>query len=55
VLAGVTVIDAPPLDEGFAVSGKRQLVLGVTERDAARFFAAVGGLDAPVLTVVRRN
>ena len=55
VLAAVTVIDAPPLDEGFAVSGRRQLVLGVTERDAARFFRAVGGLDAPVLTVVRRN
>lgn len=55
VLAGVTVIDAPPLDEGFAVSGKRQLVLGVSEQAAADFFTAVGGLDAPVLTVVRRN
>lgn len=55
VLSGVTVIDAPPLDEGFAVSGKRQLVLGVTDEDAALFFRAVAGLDAPTLTVVRRG
>ena len=55
VLTGVTVIDAPPLDEGFAVSGRRQLVLGVGEDDATRFFAVVGALDAPSLTVVRRG
>lgn len=55
VLAAVSVLEAPPLDEGFAVSGKRQLVLGVTEEDAARFFRLVGGLDAPALTVVRRG
>ena len=55
VLTEVTVIDAPPLDEGFAVSGRRQLVLGVGEDDAARFFRLVGALDAPTLTVVRRG
>ena len=55
VLSGVTVIEAPPLDEGFAVSGKRQLVLGVGEDDAARFFRQVGGLDAAALTIVRRG
>lgn len=55
VLSGVTVLEAPPLDEGFAVSGRRQLVLGVSEQDAARYFRLVGGLDAPVLTVVRRG
>ena len=55
VLSGVTVIDAPPLDEGFAVSGRRQLGLGVGEDDATRFFAVVGALDAPSLTVVRRG
>ncbi len=49
------MIDAPPLDEGFAVTGKRQLVLGVAEDDAARFFRLVGALDAPSLTVVRRG
>lgn len=55
VLTGVTVIDAPPLDEGFAVSGLRQLVLGVTEDDAARFFRLVGRFVDPTLTVVRRG
>ena len=55
VLSAVTVIDAPALDEGFAVSGKRQLVLGVTEEQASDFFAAVGKVDNPVLTVVRRG
>lgn len=55
VLSGVTVIEAPPLDEGFAVTGMRQLVLGVGEDDAARFFRQVGGLDALSLTIVRRG
>jgi hypothetical protein len=55
VLTGVTVIDAPPLDESFAVSGRRQLVLGVSGQDAARFFALVGSLDDPGLTIVRRG
>jgi hypothetical protein len=55
VLTGVTVIDAPPLTESFAVSGQRQLVLGVTAQDAARFFELVGPLDDPALTVVRRS
>lgn len=55
VLSGVTVVDAPPLDEGFAVSGQRQIVLGVGEADAARFFRLVGPLDAPTLTIVRRG
>lgn len=55
VLTGVTVVEAPPLDEGFAVSGRRQLVLAVDEQDATRYFRLVGGLDAPLLTVVRRG
>ena len=55
VLAAVTVIDAPQLDGSFAVSGKRQLVLGVSAEDAARFFELVGPLDDPALTVVRRG
>lgn len=55
VLSEVVVIEAPPLDEGFAVTGRRQLVLGVEEDDAARFFRQVGGLDAPALTIVRRG
>lgn len=55
VLTGVTVLDAPPVGESFAVSGQRQLVLGVTEAEARRFFRATGGLDTPVLTIVRRG
>lgn len=55
VLSEVVVIEAPPLDEGFAVTGRRQLVLGVGEDDAARFFRQVGGLDAAALTIVRRG
>ena len=55
VLTGVTVLDAPPVGESFAVSGQRQLVLGVTEAEARRFFQATGSLDAPALTIVRRG
>ena len=55
VLTSVAVIDAPPLDESFAVGGQRQLVLGVTAEDATRFFELVGPLDDPALTVVRRG
>jgi hypothetical protein len=55
VLTGVTVLDAPPVGESFAVSGQRQLVLGVTEAEARRFFRATGALDTPALTIVRRG
>jgi hypothetical protein len=54
-LAGVTVVDAPPLDEGFAATGKRQLVLAVDEQATSRFFRLLGAYDSPVLTVVRRG
>lgn len=54
VLSEVTVIDAPALEEGFAVSGQRQVVLAVTEQDASRFFRATGEADSPVLTILRR-
>jgi hypothetical protein len=55
VLTGVTVLDAPPVGESFAVSGQRQLVLGVTEAEARQFFRATGALDTPALTIVRRG
>ncbi|GAB3255377.1 hypothetical protein [Nocardioides dilutus] len=54
-LAGVTVVDAPPLAESFGTSGRRQLVLAVPEAAAAPFFALLGTHDAAVLTVVRRG
>ena len=54
-LAEVTVLDAQTPDEGFGVSGKRRLVLAVPEEGAADFFALLGSLDTPVITVVRRG
>ena len=54
-LSGVTVVDAPALDESFGTSGRRQLVLAVPEADAAPFFALLGTYDTAVLTVVRRG
>ena len=54
-LAEVTVVDAPALADSFGTSGRRQLVLAVPEDAAAPFFALLGSLDAPVLTVVRRG
>jgi len=54
-LSGVTVVEAPPPAEGFSASGKRQLVLAVSERDARRFFALLGSAQDPQLTVVRRG
>jgi hypothetical protein len=54
-LSAVTVVEAPPLDEGFAATGQRQLVLAVDDAGARRFFALLGSLDSPVITVVRRG
>lgn len=54
-LTSVTVVDAPPLEESFGTSGKRQLVLAVAEQDARRFFALLGAMEAPVISVVRRS
>ena len=49
-------VDAPPLDEGFGTTGKRQLVLAVRRATTTpRFFALLGAADEPVLTVVRRG
>ncbi|WP_091119598.1 hypothetical protein [Nocardioides terrae] len=55
VLAGVSVVDAPAVEDSFVASGKRQLVLAVPEDDAHRFFGLVGAADSPTLTVVRRS
>lgn len=55
VLSAVSVVGAPPVDQGFAASGKRQLVLAVAEKDAREFFRLLGATDQPVLTVVRRG
>jgi hypothetical protein len=56
VLAEATVVDAPSPDAGFgAAAGRRQLVLAVPEADAAAYFAAIGRVDSPLLTVVRKG
>lgn len=54
-LAAATVVEAPPLDQGFAATGKRQLVLAVSEDAARDFFRLLGSVDNPVITVVRRG
>lgn len=59
LLADATVVAAPSPESGFAaVSDRRQLVLAVSEEEAAWFLAAVsaaGGADQAVLTVLRRG
>jgi len=56
VLQEATVVDAPSVDSGFGgTTGERQLVLAIAEEDAAAYFAAVGAVDNPLLTVVRRG
>jgi hypothetical protein len=54
-LTGATVVDAPPLEEAFTTTGKRQVVLAVAEEDAQLFLERLGRLDDPVITVVRRG
>ena len=56
VLAEATVVDAPGPETGLgAVTGRRQLVLAVPEEAAADYLAALGRVDDPLLTVVRRS
>lgn len=51
-LSEVTVVAAPAVDE---LTGTRQLVLAVEERDVERWFSLLGGLDNPVVTVTGRR
>jgi hypothetical protein len=55
VLTGVTVLDAPPLDQEFGSDGQRKLVLGMTSQDARSFFRVMAGTEDPALTVVGRG
>lgn len=54
-LSAVTVIEAPPPSSSFGTSGKRQLVLAVSEDEAPAFFSMIAEYDLPSLTVVRRG
>lgn len=51
VLDSVTVVDAPAVEETFAVSGTRQVVVAVDADRAADFQAVVGAMDDPVLSI----
>lgn len=55
VLAGVTVLDAPPVSDGFGSDGSRMLVLGMDDPTARQFFRALAATDEPTLTVVGRG
>ena len=56
ILERATVVDAPSVESGLGATGaRRQLVLAVPEADAAAYFATVGGVADPALTVVRRG
>lgn len=50
-LSRVTVVEAPALEESFAVNGTRQLVLAVPQAEVAEFEALLGSIDAPVIRV----
>jgi hypothetical protein len=47
-LAGVTVVDAPSVDD---LTGARQVVVAVDQQQADSWFALLAGLEAPVVTV----
>jgi hypothetical protein len=55
VLAGVTVADAPPVEQGFGPSGARMLVLAMDDVSARRFFRLLAATHDPTLTVVGRG
>jgi hypothetical protein len=54
-LSGVTVVAAPPVEESFAVTGTRQLVLAVDDAVVAPFLALLDGQDDPVVRIVQRS
>lgn len=55
VLAGVTVLDAPAVDQEFGSDAGRMLVLGMRSGQAHRFFRLFSSTDSPALTVVGRG
>lgn len=54
-LSAVTVLEAPPVEESFAVTGTRQLVVAVDEDAVAEFVALLDGIDDPLVRVVQRS
>jgi hypothetical protein len=54
-LSAVTVVAAPPFDDGLAVAGTRQLVVAVDDARAAAFERLLGSLTDPVVRVLQRS
>lgn len=54
-LSAVTVVAAPSVEESFAVTGTRQLVLAVDDAAVAPFLALLDGQDDPVVRIVQRS
>lgn len=52
-LEGVTVVDAPPVEDNFAATGNRTVDVVVSEAQARDYFARRAELDDPVVTVVK--
>jgi len=52
-LEAVTVVEAPPIEETFAVAGIRQVVVAVPEDTATDFMVALGRLQDPVLRLAQ--
>lgn len=54
-LGSVTVVDAPLPDDGFAVSGDRQIVLAVAADTVPGFYALLDSVDDPMVSIVRHS
>lgn len=54
-LSAVTVLAAPAYDDTFAVSGTRQVVVGVDDEQAAAFEELLAGLQDPVIRILQRS
>ncbi len=54
-LTEVTVVDVVASEASLAAGGKRQLVLAVEADEAARWFAALGAVETPTVTVLGRG
>jgi hypothetical protein len=54
-LSAVTVVAAPPVEESFAVTGTRQLVLAVDDAAVGAFLALLDRPDDPVVRIVQRS
>ncbi len=52
-LEGVTVVAAPPTEDGFAPSGERQVELAVPDDEVGAFYGLLGSLGTPVVSLAQ--